>query len=183
MSYTPRYDKGDWIADCDVCGRKYKASILQKRWDGLMCCPDDWEIRQPQDFVRGVPDTQVAPWTRPEPQDQFITIPYTEYPTDTLTTSDTIVKQFTKYINPALYDPNAINGYAINLYAINAVKPIPAPDPTQDDNIQVAESIAVFTGFGRVLSDSLTFSETIRVFKPAPEAINGAVINFGAINS
>jgi len=77
VSYYSRYDKGDWIADCDVCGRKYKASQLQKRWDGLMCCTQDWEIRQPQDFVRGVADTQVAPWTRPEPADQFIPIHFT----------------------------------------------------------------------------------------------------------
>ena len=76
MSYIPRYDKGDWIADCDVCGRKYKASQLTQRWDGLMCCDDDWEIRQPQDFVRGVADTQIAPWLRPEPANQFIPISY-----------------------------------------------------------------------------------------------------------
>jgi hypothetical protein len=76
LSYTPRYDNGDWIADCDVCGRKYKASALSQRWDGLMCCDDDWEIRQPQDFVRGVPDTQIAPWLRPEPPDSFIPINY-----------------------------------------------------------------------------------------------------------
>jgi hypothetical protein len=74
LSYTPRYDNGDWIADCDVCGRKYKASALSQRWDGLMCCDDDWEIRQPQDFVRGVPDTQIAPWLRPEPPDYFIPV-------------------------------------------------------------------------------------------------------------
>ena len=84
MSYIPRYDKGDWIADCDVCGRKYKASELTQRWDGLMCCDDDWEIRQPQDFVRGVPDTQIAPWLRPEPADSFIPVttfqPMTVYP-------------------------------------------------------------------------------------------------------
>ena len=77
MSYKPRYDKGDWIADCDVCGRKYKASMLRQRWDGLMCCDDDWEIRQPQDYVRGVADIQTTPWTRPEPQDQFIVINFT----------------------------------------------------------------------------------------------------------
>ena len=77
MSYTSRYDKGNWIADCDICGRKYKASLLTERWDGLMCCPDDWEIRQPQDFVRGVPDTQIAPWLRPEPPDYFIPISLT----------------------------------------------------------------------------------------------------------
>ena len=74
MSYTSRYDNGDWIADCDVCGRKYKASALTERWDGLMCCDDDWEIRQPQDFVRGVPDTQIAPWLRPEPADSFVPV-------------------------------------------------------------------------------------------------------------
>ena len=74
MSYIPRYDRGDWIADCDVCGRKYKASMLTQRWDGLMCCDDDWEIRQPQDFVRGVPDTQIAPWLRPEPPNYFLPI-------------------------------------------------------------------------------------------------------------
>jgi hypothetical protein len=74
LSYTSRYDNGDWIADCDVCGRKYKASALTERWDGLMCCNDDWEIRQPQDFVRGVPDTQIAPWLRPEPANSFIPI-------------------------------------------------------------------------------------------------------------
>lgn len=71
MSYRPHYDKGDWIAICDVCGRKYKASMLQRRWDGLMCCPDDWETRHPQDFVRGVPDPQAVGWTRDEPQDQY----------------------------------------------------------------------------------------------------------------
>jgi len=80
MSYTPRYDHGDWIADCDICGRKYKASQLIKRWDGLMCCEDDWEIRQPQDFVRGVADTQIAPWLRPEPQDYFIPFNFTAPP-------------------------------------------------------------------------------------------------------
>ena len=74
MSYPTRWDNGDWKADCDVCGRTYKASVLQKRWDGLMCCPDDWEMRQPQDFVRGVADTQIAPWLRPEPQDEFLPV-------------------------------------------------------------------------------------------------------------
>jgi hypothetical protein len=74
LSYIARYDKGDWIALCDVCGRKYKASNLKKRWDGLMCCDDDWEIRQPQDFVRGIPDTQIAPWLRSEPSNSFVAV-------------------------------------------------------------------------------------------------------------
>ena len=72
MSYTPRYDKGNWKAICDVCGRLYKATTLQKRWDGLMCCPEDWEIRQPQDFVKGQADHQIAPWLRDESSDSFV---------------------------------------------------------------------------------------------------------------
>jgi hypothetical protein len=83
VSYLPRYDKGDWLTICDVCGRKYKATNLKKRWDGLMCCDDDWEIRQPQDFVRGQADTQIAPWLRSEPSNSFIPFNFTEFLTAT----------------------------------------------------------------------------------------------------
>jgi hypothetical protein len=73
VSYRPHYTKGDWKAICDICGREFKGSQLRQRWDGFKVCKDDFEFRQPQDFVRGVVDTQVPPWTRPEPQDQFVT--------------------------------------------------------------------------------------------------------------
>lgn len=76
MGYTPRYDNGDWNTICDVCGRQYKASQLKQRWDGLKTCSDDWEPRQPQDFVRGVADTQAPAWTRPEQADSFQPIEY-----------------------------------------------------------------------------------------------------------
>lgn len=72
MSYRPRYDKGDWKAVCDSCGRLFKASQLKKRWDGVMVCSQDYETRQPQDFVRGVSDVQTAPWIRTEVQDIFV---------------------------------------------------------------------------------------------------------------
>lgn len=72
MSYKANYDKGNWKSICDSCGRVYKASDLRKRWDGLLVCPQDWEIRQPQDFVRGVLDTQTPPWVRTESQDTFL---------------------------------------------------------------------------------------------------------------
>ena len=77
MSYTARYDRGNWKAICDVCGRLYKATMLQKRWDGLMCCDDDWEIRQPQDFVKGQADHQIAPWLRSESTNNFIPFDFT----------------------------------------------------------------------------------------------------------
>jgi len=71
MGRADWWKSGDWDAVCDVCGFKYKASELKLRWDGLYVCQPDWEIRQPQDFVRGIPDQQTPPWTRPLPPPIF----------------------------------------------------------------------------------------------------------------
>lgn len=62
---------GDWNAVCYQCGRKRKASTLKKHWQGYYVCPEHWEARQPQDFVRSVPDIQTPPWAQPMPQDTF----------------------------------------------------------------------------------------------------------------
>ena len=111
MSYLPRYDKGDWLTICDVCGRKYKATNLKKRWDGLMCCDDDWEIRQPQDFVRGIADTQIAPWLRSEPSNSFIPFNFTS----TLTS----VPQGSTSSLTTLYIANVTFNQVLNAAAIN----------------------------------------------------------------
>ncbi len=71
---TNRHDHlrlGDWNAVCFECGRKRKASELKKHWQGYWVCPEHWEARQPQDFVRAVPDVQTPPWTQPMPADSF----------------------------------------------------------------------------------------------------------------
>lgn len=57
---------GDWNAACSMCGRKRKASQLVKNWQGMWRCAEHNETRQPQDFVRGIPDIQTPPWTQPE---------------------------------------------------------------------------------------------------------------------
>ena len=56
-------------AICDVCGFRYAWDDLRERWDGFMVCPEDFETRHPQDFVRAVPDSKPLPWTRPRPAD------------------------------------------------------------------------------------------------------------------
>lgn len=58
--------RGSYNAICDVCGLKYKASDLKKRWDGAMVCEWDWETRHPQEFIRVKPDSSALPWTRSE---------------------------------------------------------------------------------------------------------------------
>lgn len=62
---------GDWNAVCYQCGRKRKASELRKHWQGYYVCPEHWEPRQTQDFVRSVPDNQTPPWAQPMPADTF----------------------------------------------------------------------------------------------------------------
>ncbi|MDE2103879.1 MAG: hypothetical protein KGL39_41970 [Patescibacteria group bacterium] len=63
---------GSWNVVCYECGRKRKASMMKRHWQGYYVCPDHWEPRQPQDFVRGIQDIQTPPWTQPMPADQFI---------------------------------------------------------------------------------------------------------------
>ena len=75
MTKPTVYIKGDWLAVCDECGQRFRASQLRKRWDGLMVCSKDFEFRHPQEFVRAKPDVQSVPWTRPESTNYtFITV-------------------------------------------------------------------------------------------------------------
>lgn len=60
------YLPGDWNVACSMCGRKRKASQLVRNWQGLWRCPEHNEPRQPQDFVRAVPDIQGVPFAQPE---------------------------------------------------------------------------------------------------------------------
>ena len=102
-----------------------------------MCCRHDWEIRQPQDFVRGVADTQIAPWTRPEPADSFIPVTTSQYMQVGSTSNSTldvkfilgpevqkatsIVSAFLTWVKrfPILGGARQINGSPINTNTLN----------------------------------------------------------------
>lgn len=60
------------IAICDASGFKVKLSALVKQWDGAMVDKRFVDRRNPQDFVKGVPDRQDLPYARPEGPDVFI---------------------------------------------------------------------------------------------------------------
>lgn len=72
MPYYRTYQKGDHLAVCDVCGQTFYASQMKMRWDNLFCCKEDWEIRQPQDFVRAIPDDPRAEPARPPPSPTYV---------------------------------------------------------------------------------------------------------------
>lgn len=67
---------GQWNAICDVCGEKYKSGQLKARWDGLMVCEKDWELRHIADFIKAPPPLRALPWTRPRPTDIFVDVTY-----------------------------------------------------------------------------------------------------------
>jgi len=66
MPRPPGFHPGDWLAACFQCGRERLASTMRKHWQGYWVCPEHWEPRHPQDFVRGVKDDQTVPWAQPQ---------------------------------------------------------------------------------------------------------------------
>jgi hypothetical protein len=71
MSY---FASGTWNVICDVCGQKYKATEVRKRWDGLLVCSEDFETDHPQKFIRVEADGQSVPDPRPRPIDEFLPV-------------------------------------------------------------------------------------------------------------
>jgi hypothetical protein len=74
----PSYGSADYLAlgdnnaVCFQCGRKRKASELRKHWQGYYVCPEHWEARHPQDFVRATPDNKPPPWVQPPPAPDYV---------------------------------------------------------------------------------------------------------------
>lgn len=62
-SYIP----GDWYLVCDVCGVDHRRSDMRKRWDNAWVCKEDWEPRNQQESVRGIPEKIAVPVARPVP--------------------------------------------------------------------------------------------------------------------
>ena len=70
---NPGWKPGDHWVSCDRCSCDIRASDAKMTWDNLIVCPDDWEPRHPQDFVRGRQDSINAKEPiRPEPTEIFV---------------------------------------------------------------------------------------------------------------
>ena len=68
MAYTP----GDnWII-CDLSGKKVLMSQSRKTWDGLRVAKEFWYPRNPQDFLKAIPDHMAVIDGRPRPADRFV---------------------------------------------------------------------------------------------------------------
>ena len=74
MSHADFLELGSWNTVCYRCGKKFKSSQMRKNWQGFYTCETCFEIRHPQDFVKGVPDFPAPPWVQSPPTDQFTTM-------------------------------------------------------------------------------------------------------------
>lgn len=70
---------GEWNVTCDICSKKIKAHEAKMRWDGFIVCPEDNEMRHPQDFVKAKTDKITVPFQRPIPEYVFRDVPYILY--------------------------------------------------------------------------------------------------------
>lgn len=68
------FKRGGWNIICDVCGQKFKNDQVQKRWDGLMVCKQDFETDHPQKFIRVRESGIAVPIIRERPEDVFIEV-------------------------------------------------------------------------------------------------------------
>jgi len=66
-TYANYYKKGSWNVKCARTGFKIKAEDARQEWNGLIVRRESWEPRQPQDYVKGVPDNPAVPLARPRP--------------------------------------------------------------------------------------------------------------------
>lgn len=156
---------GDWNTVCYECGRKRKASTLKRHWQGYYVCPEHWEARHPQDFVRGVQDIVTPPWAQPMPADQFIGITYqgsvsegvtlgffcdtNVYPyglVPTVTVSESLA---TRMVFAAGISEGVTTG---TVMGINYV-------PTLAETVTTGESLSYTLSFGTGITETVTLTE------------------------
>jgi len=73
MGSADYFAAGEWNFYCDLCGKKAKSSTATKTWDGHYVCKSHKEVRNPQDFIRGVSDNRPIPWSRGDVPPVFVT--------------------------------------------------------------------------------------------------------------
>jgi hypothetical protein len=71
--YRTFYKKGSWNRICDRTGFKVKAEDTVKEWQGLIVRKQSAELRNQQEFIRGIPDKQNAPEPRPDSDPVYLT--------------------------------------------------------------------------------------------------------------
>lgn len=73
------YKPGSFYRICDRTGMATRAERTSREWQGYFVKKEVWEVRQPQDFVRGVNDIQTVPFPRPRQTNVFVGPPSAQF--------------------------------------------------------------------------------------------------------
>ena len=149
------YVSGGWNVICDSCGKKIKASEAKQRWDGLIVCPNDFEMRQPQDFVKARADKITVPFTRPRPTDDFI---LTQGFFDGVTIMDDC--DVVDYIDPL--SGYFLQDYMVDNCSVTIVTLWQRPFTDAVNNLEESIHAAINRG---AITDTFTLSETVNVVR------------------
>lgn len=72
MLKRPTVEPGTWTCVDDRTGFRLLNTQVQFEWNGLLVYDRVWEVRQPQDYLRGIPDNQSVPYARPMQEPLFL---------------------------------------------------------------------------------------------------------------
>lgn len=167
---------GDWNVVCFECGRKRKASTMKRHWQGYWVCPEHWEPRQPQDFVKGTKDIQTPEWVQPMPADTFVPIPLTLRVKDTVQVNESrrVIATFRLPHIPGNNGP--VNGNLLNAMTLNASLAMTISGANYD-RPKLAEHVVLSEL--QTHSDSMHSSETVTlsVSFRSSMSLNGALLD------
>lgn len=190
---------GQWNFYCDFCGAKTKSSDGMRTWNNFYVCKHHKELRNPQDFIRGVRENMSLPWTRPEAANQFVGIHYTRSFSETLRLQEVLGKSLslgtiaeTLLVEEALHIGNTeVSEDILNIsesFTLYTGKNL-------TDGIEMEEAFSLHAG--KTLSDSVetlevisfsvakTFAEELAIAEEVtlthnifdPRLLNGDVLN------
>lgn len=175
MGRSDYFADGQWNFFCDFCGAKEKSSNGIKTWNGYYVCRSHREVRNPQDFVRGIKDNQSVPWTRPEPTDTFAPITYTRQFDDAFGVAETVAKLYRKNISPP-QGTGTLNAFALNAAVLDGPGALTAADL---EKLSLSEMVKLTTG--KTVAEALPLAETVSFRLVALRSLNGAALNSFAL--
>ena len=57
---NPGWKSGEHWVECMRTGRVVRASDIRKEWNGLLVAKEEYEVRHPQEMIRGIVDNPTA---------------------------------------------------------------------------------------------------------------------------
>lgn len=204
MAENDYWAPGQWNFFCDLCGKKAKSGTAVKTWDGFYVCAFHKEVRNPQDFLRGVKDDQHVPWSRHEAPDQYVPQFRTLHFDEAITLSEAFFIQGNAK-STALSDAPPVTEVFVkklNKVFSEAIPVVEAysnrPTSIQSDSVPLAESmvhgehpnvneamaLAETNSFAfvKVISENVGIAENVLFPVATQTGLNNAALNVIALN-